>query len=114
LRRKGRKDTDHGTDGQLAKAVEEVASLTKALATAEESRKALAEELAKVKATPVPGGPMLTRVTATTAPDANDVCLAKARYYDEWADRVSDPSQADSYRQLAAQERAKVTPALTA
>lgn len=99
-------DTDHGTAGQDAPGGD-VAGLTKALAASQERTQSLEAELAKVKATPVPGGPMMTAVSQRKQADGTDHA-AKARYYDEMADRVSDPSLADDYRTLAAQARKKI------
>lgn len=89
------------TGSQIAKAVED--AVTKATAPLKERIESLGAELAKVKATPVPGGPMMTAVTPRKAADG-DQWAAKARYYREMADSVSqDPRAADGYRQLARQ-----------
>jgi len=94
-----------GSD-DLAKAVAD--AVTKAVAPLEERLEALGGELAKVKATPVPGGP--AQSAAGRQPTAADgTRAAKAAYYDQWAELVSDPKVADDYRKLAAQERAQVT-----
>jgi hypothetical protein len=91
--------------------------LTKALEAAvtkadrlEEQFELLKSELAKVKATPIPGGPLL-RATAQSskAADGED-WAAKAAYYRAQADAVSDPGTADGYRQLARQAEDKAKP----
>lgn len=41
--------------------------------------------------------------------DDDMATAAKAVQYDEWAERITDPTVADAYRQLAARERAKLT-----
>lgn len=99
-------DTVTQGTGDLTKAVE--AAVTKALATAEGRIQALADELAKVKALPVPGGPLMTRVQAPKAEDGEDHA-AKAARFDMIAEQLADPTAADEYRKLAAQHRAKIT-----
>ena len=100
-------DTDHA--GQLEQLGKSVEDLTKALAAEKERNESLAAELAKVKATPVPGGPMMTAVAQRTA-DRDDEAVRKAiETYEFWAQNHSDPSVAGEYRTLAARERAKLT-----
>lgn len=85
-------------------------AVTKATAASEGRITALEAELAKVKATPVPGGPVMSAAAAGRKPAEGETDhAAKAVYYDEWADRISDPVEADRYRQLAARERAQIT-----
>jgi hypothetical protein len=103
-------DTETGTAGELATLGKSVEDLTKALAASKEREQALEAELAKVQATPVPGGPMMTAVRQPRAAGTEDHA-AKARYYDDMADRVSDPSLADDYRTLAARHKEKITTA---
>ena len=102
-------DTDHGTAEQPATLGKSVEDLTKALAASKERETSLEAELANVKATPVPGGPMMTAVPSRKQDEVSDKAAAKATYFDEWAERVSDPSVAEEYRTLAARERAKIT-----
>lgn len=99
-------DVDTVTQDGLSKAVED--AVTKALAASEERITALEAELAKVKALPVPGGPVMTRVQAPKAEDGEDHA-AKAVQYDTIAEQLADPVTADAYRKLAAQHRAKIT-----
>ena len=99
-------DTDAQGTGDLAKVVEE--AVTKAVQPYKERVDALTAELAKVRAAPVPGGPMMSVVRPAKAADGEDPAK-KAAYYEEWAERLSSPEDADRYRQLAAQERAKIT-----
>lgn len=77
-----------------------VAEATKA---AQERIDALAAELAKVKATPIPGGPVVT-ATRPQQPKRNPD-LDKAAYYEAMADQVTDPMAAAGYRQKAAELR---------
>jgi hypothetical protein len=98
-------DTMTQGTGSLTKAVED--AVTKAVAPLQERIKTLSDDLAKVKATPVPGGPMMS--VARPAQAATDDHAAKAAYFDRMAETVAKPEDADSYRQLAAQERAKTT-----
>lgn len=63
---------------------------------------ALRAELAKVKATPIPGGPVIT----APRPAQQATTASKAAEYDRLADQVQDPVAANGYRQLAAQARA--------
>lgn len=82
--------------------------VTKAVAEArkadEERIKALEADLAKVRATPIPGGPMLI-----TPPRAalGDEHATKAAQYRAIAERVKDPDARRGYLALAAEEDAK-------
>jgi hypothetical protein len=79
------------------------------IAGLELANKALGDELAKVKAQPVHGGPVLS-AAARIAPKADgEDHAAKAAYYERVADQVS-PDLAVHYRQLASDEKAKITP----
>jgi hypothetical protein len=101
-------ETQTGDLNEVVKAAEaKAAALEKRVTDQDSVIKALEGRLAKVEQAPVLGGPVMSAVRPGIA--ADDDHARKARYYDEWAERVSDPSQADSYRQLAAQERAKIT-----
>lgn len=69
----------------------------------------LAEKLEKALNQPAPGGPVLTRTNADLAKAArHDEQTARATYYDQLADQVSDPAARAGYRQLAAAARAAV------
>ena len=80
------------------------AAITKATEASEGRVKALEAELAKVKATPLPGGPVIT--ATATRKQANVTDLETAAYYEAMADQVQDPRAATGYRQKAAQLRA--------
>lgn len=104
------------TGGSFAKAVEDavtkaVAPLAKEIADLKSAKDLLAGELAKVKAMPIPGGPMMTAVTPRKTADGED-WTAKAQRARDIADSLSgDPAAADGYRQLARQfdEKAKAS-----
>ena len=108
----GNVDTGAQGTGDLSKVVED--AVTKALQPHKERVAALEAELAKVKATPVPGGPVLSRNVQVKQPGsvANTDWAAKAAYYREMAEQVTDRPTADGYRKLArdADEKA-ATPA---
>lgn len=82
--------------------------VTKAVAEArkadEERIKALEADLAKVRATPIPGGPMLITPPRTAQGDEH---ATKAAQYRATADRVKDPDARRGYLALAAEEDAK-------
>jgi hypothetical protein len=102
-------DVTQGDDGQIAKAVE--AAVTKALeplhkrvAELESANKAQADELAKVKATPIPGGPVLSaNARPQGAPQVNSDLIAKAEDMRRKADQAINPADAAGYRQYARQ-----------
>lgn len=78
-------------------------AVAKAMHASEERTKALEVELAKVKALPVPGGPVLTRTAQDTQKaSAKDAVLAQATKYRQMADAVSDPAARQGYLELAA------------
>ena len=100
--------------GGLQKAVDE--AVAKALGSSQERFTALEDQLAKAKADladmaarPVHGGPVLSAASMRTAQkaDATDHA-AEAQRLESLAKQVSDPSDADYYRQLAAQHRDKI------
>lgn len=65
--------------------------------------KALEAEIAKVKALPVSGGPVLTRTAEDTQKAAHkDAQLTKAAHYRQLADQMTDPVARKGYRELAA------------
>ena len=103
-------ETQTGDLTEVVKAAvtEATAPLMKRVDDLESSNQALRDELAKVKATPVPGGPRMTALPPAKAPDGIDHA-AKAAEYEATADRLTDSAVADQYRKLAAQERAKIT-----
>ena len=102
-------DTVTQETGGLAKAVEE--AVAKATAPLEERVKTLSDELAKVKATPVPGGPVLSRNVQVRQPGAavNEDWAAKAAYYRDQASLwdSQDRATADGYRLKAREADAK-------
>ncbi|MEV0968506.1 hypothetical protein [Microtetraspora glauca] len=76
------------------------AAIAEATKPLEERAKALEAELAKVKATPVPGGPVIRATPTTTpAPQGN---AEKATYYRQMADQVQDSAARQGYLQMAA------------
>lgn len=80
---------------------------TEALTAADERNKALEAELAKVRALPVPGGPVLTRTAQDTQKAASkDGLLAKATHFRRLADAVTDPAARQGYLQMAADAEA--------
>lgn len=104
-------DTVTQETGGLTKAVED--AIAKATQPLQERIKALDAELAKVKATPVPSGLVLSRNVQVKQPGAvvNEDYAAKAAYYREMAETVTDRPTADGYRKLAREADAKaVTP----
>jgi hypothetical protein len=106
-----------GVDGLLAKfeaRFEEriSAAVTEALAKAEESHgaaiKSLRDELAEVKAQPIPGGPVRVRtsVAKSLADDVDrNLLLTQAAEFDAKAERSQDRMVAEGYRALAAEKR---------
>jgi hypothetical protein len=86
------------------------AAMTKANDASKERIAALEAELAKVSATPIPGGPVLTRTAAdTNRAAAQDELLVKAANYRRLADEVTDPQAKTGYWQLAAQLEQKAS-----
>ena len=94
-----------GSGEDLAKAVAD--AVTKATAPLQKRLEALDAELAKVKATPIPGGPVLSAAARQSVQPALDDYAAKAAYYTQMADTVSDRQSADGYRILAREYAAK-------
>lgn len=94
-----RKTADAGPDlTELVKA-----AVTEANRASEERMKALEAELAKVKALPAPGGPVLTRTAQDTQKAASkDAALEKAAHFRRMADAVSDPKARMGFLELAA------------
>lgn len=102
-------ETQTGELNELVKAADaKAAALEKRVTDQQSVIEALEGRLAKVEAAPVLGGPVMTAVRPKTGPDGEDHAR-KAADYESWADRVASPQDADRYRQLAAQERAKIT-----
>jgi len=104
-------DTVTQDTGSLTKAVED--AIAKATGPLEERIESLNAELAKVKATPVPSGLVLSRNVQVkqTGAVVNEDYAAKAAYYREMAETVTDRVSADGYRKLAREAEAKaVTP----
>jgi hypothetical protein len=91
------------------------AMITKAVTEATEASegrvRALEAQLAKVTATPIPGGPVLARpVQSIAAAEGRSTALAKAAEYERRASEMRgvDHAAAQGYLDLAAQERARV------
>jgi hypothetical protein len=108
-------DTEAQGTGGLSKAVED--AVTKAMAPLQERITVLDAELAKVKATPVPGGPALSHnvQVKNQRAERQEDWAAKSAYYREMAETVTDRPTADGYRKLAreADEKAMTAPAAT-
>lgn len=100
----GNAGNDENTGGLSKADVEALveAAVTKATEGAKAELETLRAELAKVRATPIPGGPVMS-IAAAPKQQAVDDWAAKAAYYRAQADRVSDPTDAAGYRQLAAE-----------
>jgi hypothetical protein len=101
--------------GQIATAVED--AVTKAIGPLQERIATLDAELAKVKAKPIPGGPVLSnaaRPHGTQGADGDDQA-AKAALYRWKADQATSPADREGYRQLAreADDQAKAALAAT-
>jgi hypothetical protein len=98
-------DTEPQGNEGLSKALE--AAVTKA-GQLEERVNALDAALAKVKATPIPGGPMMSHTRQSLKADDGEDWAAKAAYFRAMADSLSsDPAAADGYRQRARQAEEK-------
>ncbi|EOD66898.1 hypothetical protein [Amycolatopsis vancoresmycina] len=79
------------------------AAVTEATRASEERMKALEAELAKVKALPAPGGPVLTRTAQDTQKAASkDAALEKAAHYRRMADATTDLKARQGYLEMAA------------
>lgn len=100
-------DTDAQGTGDLSKAVED--AVTKATAPMKAEIESLRAFKAKVEALPVPGGPVMSITRPAGQGAGGEDHAAKAAYLDQMAATVASPDDADNYRQLAAQERAKIT-----
>ncbi len=98
--------TDHVETGLTKADLDE--AVTKALAPSQERIQALEGELAKVLATPIPGGPKMSAAALRTAPAADGIDhAAKAAHFERMANEVA-PDLAVYYRQLASEEKAKL------
>lgn len=80
-------DGDGVEKDAIAKAIE--AEVAEAMKPAKELIQKLADELAVLKATPIPGGPMLTSTKVQREDRARSDALAKAAYHDRLADQTS-------------------------
>lgn len=98
-------DTEPQGTGDLSKAVED--AVTKATAPLRAEIESLQAKVAKVEALPVPGGPVMSVTRATPRGEDGENWTAKAAYYEQMAGTVASPADADNYRQLAAQAKAK-------
>jgi hypothetical protein len=104
-------DTVTQGSGDLAKAVAD--AVAKAVAPLKDELRLVSGELAKVKAQPVPGGPVLSRNVQVKQPGGvvSEDWAAKAAYYRDMAEQVTDRVTADGYRKLAREADAKAAPA---
>ena len=111
----GGTDVDTVTKGSddLQKAVAD--AVAKAVAPLKEQVDLFSGELAKVKAQPLPGGPVLSRNVQVKTPQgvASEDWAAKAAYFRDMAEQVTDRVTADGYRKLAREADAKALPAAT-
>lgn len=77
-------------------------AVTEATQVYKDELQAVKTALAKVNATPVPGGPVLTRTAEDTQKAAaTDALLTKANQYRRLADQMSDPTARRGYLELA-------------
>lgn len=82
------------------------AALAEAVRPFEDALKAVRDELAKVKETPIPGGPVQTVPTAIRDTRKRDESLAKAARYERMAEEVSEPDLRAHYQRVAEAARA--------
>jgi hypothetical protein len=95
-------DVTQGDDGQITNAVE--AAVTKALEAHKAELATLRDELAKVKATPIPGGPVLSaNARPQGSVQVNSDLAAKAEDMRRKAREAISPADAAGYRQYADQ-----------
>jgi hypothetical protein len=94
---KGEASVDTGDTGSLSKAVEE--AVAKATAPLEKLRRELEETLAKVKATPVPGGPVLSANVQVKRPGGaqDSDKAARAALMRQKAEKATDPGDREGY-----------------
>jgi hypothetical protein len=78
------------------------AAVAEAMKPHEEAMKELQAELAKVKATPIPGGPVMTVPATVRATRERDENLAKAAYYKRMAEDVNESDLRAYYQKEAA------------
>lgn len=98
-------DTETRNDGQIAKAVEDavtkaVKPLAKEIADLKSARDRLEADLAKVKATPIPGGPVLSANVQVKQPGGgpvDDTIAAKAALMRQKADEAVSPGDRAGY-----------------
>ncbi len=94
-------NTEGAGTGDLAEVVK--AAVAEATKASEERVKALETQLAKVLAQPIPGGPVTSIAVSPHGAQKLDDRAAKAAYYRDMAETMTDPKDADGYRQLARQ-----------
>lgn len=80
-------------------------ALAEAMKSAEERNKALADELAVLKATPIPGQVSLTAPPEARETRAQSEAMAKATYHERLAETVADREVSAYHRTKAAQYR---------
>lgn len=98
------------SDAQPAPVLDESTVNTMITKAVTEATEGLRAELAKVSATPIPGGPVLARPTKAIAEaEGRSTALAKAAHFEHLASqyRGVDPAVVQGYLDLAAAERAK-------
>lgn len=110
-------DTDAQGTGALTKSYLE-AAITKAIGPLKAENATLRADLAKVLATPIPGGPVLSAAArpmgGAHSAESEDLA-AKAALYRAKADACVSPGDREGYRQLAREmddKAAKLTPAV--
>lgn len=94
-----------GSDGSNAELIEK--AVAEAAKADRERIEALEAEVAKMRATPIPGGPMLTATAAQRDTRTKADALAKAAYHERQADTVgfSNRELARYHREKAAEAR---------
>lgn len=80
-------------------------AVAKAMESQEEVIKGLRDELAKVKATPIPGGPVVTAPAAARKESERSALLAKAAHFERMADQIPEQDMKAHYRAEAAAAR---------
>jgi hypothetical protein len=98
-------------DVDVLKAIDEkmAAFMAEVQKAAEERTKALADELAVLKATPIPGVVSLTAPPAARAAKNEEDLVFKAAYHDRQAQLVSDRDLVNYHKRKAAEARAAIT-----
>ena len=97
---------DHNGLADLIKSAvaEATTDLLERVQSAEDRAKALEADLVKVKATPIPGGPVLANATRPSV--ALNPAIAEIAHLRKQADAITDPVTARGYRELADRKEA--------